>query len=49
VAIHPSASLSIPSEPDAHVRVTGHYGDPAAQTCRETQLVGGAETLAPAA
>jgi hypothetical protein len=49
VAIHPSASLSIPSEPYAQVRVTGHYDDPAAQTCRETQLGGDAETLAPAA
>lgn len=48
VAIHPSASLSIPSEPYAQVRVTGHFDDPAAQTCRETQL-GDAETLAPAA
>ena len=47
VAIHPSASLSIPSEPYAQVRVTGHFDDPAAQTCRETQL-GDAETLAPA-
>jgi hypothetical protein len=49
VAVDPSASLSIPAEPYAQVRVTGHFDDPAAQTCRETQLVGGAETLAPAA
>jgi hypothetical protein len=48
VAIHPSASPSIPSEPYAQVRVTGHFNDPAAQTCRETQL-GDAATLAPAA
>ena len=48
-AVDPSASQSIPSEPYAQVRVTGHYDDPAAQTCRETQLGGGAETLAPAA
>ena len=48
VAIHPSASLSIPNQPYAQVRVTGHFDDPAAQTCRETQL-GDAETLAPAA
>jgi hypothetical protein len=48
VAVHPSVSVSI-SEPYAQVRVTGHYDDPAAQTCRETQLGGGAETLAPAA
>ncbi|MEX0626599.1 MAG: hypothetical protein WD402_08640 [Chloroflexota bacterium] len=49
VAIHPSASLSIPSGPYAQVRVTGHFDDPAAQTCRETQLGGGATSLAPAA
>jgi hypothetical protein len=48
VAIHPSASPSIPSTPYAQVRVTGHFDDPAAQTCRETQL-GDAATLAPAA
>ncbi len=48
VAIHPSASLSVPSEPYAQVRVTGHFDDPAAQTCHETQLAD-AETLAPAA
>ena len=48
VAIHPSASVSIPSKPYAQVRVTGHFDDPAAQTCRETQL-GDAATLAPAA
>ena len=46
VAIHPSASLSIPSKPYAQVRVTGHFDDPAAQTCHETQL-GDAATLAP--
>jgi hypothetical protein len=48
VAIHPSADLSIPSEPYAQVRVTGHFDDPAAKKCRETQL-GDAETLAPVA
>jgi hypothetical protein len=48
VAVDPSVSLSI-SEAYAQVRVTGHYDDPAAQTCRETQLGGGAESLAPAA
>ncbi len=46
VAIHPSASLSIPSDPYVQVRVTGHFDDPAAQTCRETQLAD-TETLAP--
>jgi hypothetical protein len=48
VAIHPSASLSIAFEPYAQVRVTGHFDDPAAQTCHETQP-GDTETLAPAA
>lgn len=48
VAIHPRASVSMPFEPYAQVRVTGHFDDPAAQTCRETQL-GDAQTLAPAA
>lgn len=48
VAIHPSASLSIPFEPYAQVRVTGHFDDLAAQTCHETQL-GDAHSLAPAA
>ena len=47
VAIHPSASLSIAFEPYAQVRVTGHFDDPAAQTCHETQR-GDAETIAPA-
>jgi hypothetical protein len=48
VAIDPSARPSIAFEPYAQVRVTGHFDDPAAQTCHETQ-VGDAETLAPAA
>lgn len=48
VAIRPSASPSITFEPYAQVRVTGHFDDPAAKTCHETQ-VGDAETLAPAA
>ena len=46
VAVDPSVSFS-PAEPFAQVRVTGHFDDPAALTCRETQLGGGAETLAP--
>jgi hypothetical protein len=49
VAVDPSADLSIISGPFAQVRVTGHFDDPAAQTCRETQLGGGAQSLAPAA
>jgi len=47
VAVHPSASLSIPAAPYAQVRVTGHFDDPAAQTCRETRLGDG--SLTPAA
>ncbi|HET6746437.1 MAG TPA: hypothetical protein VFH90_11405 [Candidatus Limnocylindria bacterium] len=42
VAVDPSASLSLPSEPYAQVRVTGHFDDPAAQTCRETEPLPGA-------
>ena len=49
VAIHPSASVLIPSRPYAQVRVTGHVDDPAAQTCRETNRVDAAQTLAPVA
>lgn len=37
VAVDPSADLSSISEPYAQVRVTGHFDDPAAQTCRATQ------------
>jgi hypothetical protein len=48
VAVDPSVSASF-SEPFSQVRVTGHFDDPAAQTCRETQLGGGAESLAPTA
>jgi hypothetical protein len=39
VAIDPSASLSIPPEPYAQVIVTGHFDDPAARTCHDTQPV----------
>ena len=42
VAVHPSASLTIPSEPYAQVRVTGHFDDPTAETCRETEPFPGA-------
>lgn len=40
VALDPSVSLSL-SEPYAQVRVTGHFDDPAAQTCRDTQPMPG--------
>jgi hypothetical protein len=47
VAVDPSLS----SLPDAgtDVSITGHFDDPAAQTCHETVLGGQAESLAPAA
>lgn len=47
VAVDPSTSLSPEAATD--VRVTGHFDDPAAQTCHETVLGGDAATLAPAA
>ena len=47
VAVDPSTS-PLP-EFATGVRVTGHFDDPAAQTCLETVLGGQAETLAPAA
>lgn len=40
VAVDPSVSVSI-SEPYAQVRVTGHFDDPAAQTCAITQPIPG--------
>jgi len=48
VAVDPSVSFS-PAAPFAQVRVTGHYDDPAAQTCRETGRVTGMGTPEPAA
>lgn len=48
VAVDPTAGLSIPSQPYAQVTVTGHFDDPAAQTCRETQTLPG-ESPRPAA
>jgi hypothetical protein len=50
VAVDPSVSLSVLlTESFPQIRVTGHFDDPAALTCRESQLGGGAETLAPVA
>ena len=46
-AVHPTLGTDVLR--DRNVRVTGHFDDPAAQTCQQTELVGGAETLAPAA
>lgn len=35
-AVDPSSGISLSSHLNSNVRVTGHYDDPAAQTCRET-------------
>lgn len=40
VAVDPAVRVSL-SEPFAQVRVTGHFDDPAAQTCRDTQPMPG--------
>jgi hypothetical protein len=50
VAVDPSVSLDVLlTESFPQIRVTGHFDDPAAQTCRETNRVDGAPSLAPAA
>jgi len=43
-----SNAFKVLSEPFAQVRVTGHFDDPAAQTCRETNQPD-AQSLAPVA
>lgn len=48
VAVDPASGVSV-GAPNTDVRVTGHFDDPAAQSCRETELGGGATSLAPAA
>jgi hypothetical protein len=49
VAVDPASDVATRWEGGTNARVTGHYDDPAAQTCHETVLGGGAETLAPVA
>jgi len=49
VAVDPASDVATRWEGGTNARVTGHYDDPAAQTCRETVLGGGAESLAPVA
>jgi hypothetical protein len=49
VAIDPAADVSGVSAPFAQVRVTGHFDDPAAQTCHETQPGVGGESPTPVA
>ena len=47
VAVDPASDFAQP-EAGTDIRVTGHFDDPAASTCRETET-GGGETPAPAA
>jgi hypothetical protein len=47
VAVPPSVRASLP-KPFSNIRVTGHFDDPAAQTCRETNQPD-AQSLAPVA
>jgi hypothetical protein len=47
VAIDPASGVSV-GAPNKNVRVTGHFDDPAAQTCRETERLEVGGTPAPA-
>jgi hypothetical protein len=49
VAIDPLIGVSVSKDFNTNVRITGHYGDPAAQTCREIGRVPGMGTPEPAA
>jgi len=49
VAVDPASGISLPGRISMNVRITGHYDDPAAQTCRETGRVAGMGTPEPAA
>ena len=49
VAVDPASGVSLGKFVDTNVRITGHYDDPAAQTCRETGRVTGMGTPEPAA
>jgi len=48
VAIDPASGVSLDDHWDSNVRITGHYDDPAAETCIETGRAFG-ETPGPAA
>ena len=49
VAVDPASGVSLGKFVDTNVRITGHYDDPAAQTCRETGRVAALGTPEPAA
>jgi len=49
VAVDPASGISLPGRISMNVRITGHYDDPAAQTCREIGRVPGMGTPEPAA
>jgi hypothetical protein len=49
VAVDPASAISMSDHVYTNVRITGHFDDPAARTCRETGRVAGMGTPAPAA
>ena len=49
VAVDPASGASLSGHFNTNVRITGHYDDPAAQTCRETGRVAALGTPEPAA
>ena len=49
VTVDPASGASLSGHFNTNVRITGHYDDPAAQTCRETGRVAGMGTPEPAA
>jgi hypothetical protein len=49
VAVDPVSGASMSGHFNTNVRITGHYDDPAAQTCRETGRVAALGTPEPAA
>jgi hypothetical protein len=48
-AVDPATAASLSAHLNSNVRITGHFDDPAAQTCRETGRVPGMGTPEPAA
>ena len=48
-AVDPAVAVSVSGHLNSSVRITGHFDDPAAQTCRETGRVPGMGTPEPAA
>jgi len=49
VAVDPTSPISVSDHVFTNVRITGHFDDPAARTCRETGRVPGTGTPEPAA